>query len=169
MHLLDQECSAANLFEEVHDNKLLEAVQLCYTETSSLVLDTLFKRYKLIEHFSAMRKYLLLGQGDLIRWVSKISFLLQKYFYLLYPHIIFLPFAIKWNVIVQQLPINFPKFWTSFANIDKKLMEVKPSMHNLPWFSPKWVINNYCSDSKGSLFHKVRIVCQIVKKNILHF
>ena len=78
MHLLDQECSAANLFEEVHDNKLLEAVQLCYTETSSLVLDTLFKRYKLIEHFSAMRKYLLLGQGDLIRWVSKISFLLQK-------------------------------------------------------------------------------------------
>ena len=67
MHLLDQECSAANLFEEVHDNKLLEAVQLCYTETSSLVLDTLFKRYKLIEHFSAMRKYLLLGQGDLIR------------------------------------------------------------------------------------------------------
>ena len=70
MHLLDQECSAANLFEEVHDNKLLEAVQLCYTETSSLVLDTLYKRYKLIEHFSAMRKYLLLGQGDLIRLVS---------------------------------------------------------------------------------------------------
>ena len=67
MHMLDQECSAANLFEEVYHNKLLEAVQLCYTETSSLVLDTLFKRYKLIEHFSAMRKYLLLGQGDLIR------------------------------------------------------------------------------------------------------
>ena len=72
MNMLDQECSAANLFEEVHDNKLLEAVQLCYTETSSLVLDTLFKRYKLIEHFSAMRKYLLLGQGDLIRYVSLI-------------------------------------------------------------------------------------------------
>jgi len=72
MHLLDQECSAANLFEEVHDNKLLEAVQLCYTETSSLVLDTLFKRYKLIEHFSAMRKYLLLGQGDLIRYLMEL-------------------------------------------------------------------------------------------------
>lgn len=72
MHLLEQECSAANLFEEVHDNKLLEAVQLCYTETSSLVLDTLFKRYKLIEHFSAMRKYLLLGQGDLIRYLMEL-------------------------------------------------------------------------------------------------
>merc|ERR1719412_423211 len=72
MHMLDQECSAANLFEEVHHNKLLEAVQLCYTETSSLVLDTLFKRYKLIEHFSAMRKYLLLGQGDLIRYLMEL-------------------------------------------------------------------------------------------------
>lgn len=72
MNMLDQECSAANLFEEVHDNKLLEAVQLCYTETSSLVLDTLFKRYKLIEHFSAMRKYLLLGQGDLIRYLMEL-------------------------------------------------------------------------------------------------
>ena len=72
MKILEQECSAANLFEEVHDNKLLEAVQLCYTETSALVLDTLFKRYKLIEHFSAMRKYLLLGQGDLIRYLMEL-------------------------------------------------------------------------------------------------
>ncbi len=72
MNLLDRECSAANLFEEVHDNKLLEAVQLCYTETSSLVLNTLFKQYKLTEHFSAMRKYLLLGQGDLIRYLMEL-------------------------------------------------------------------------------------------------
>ena len=72
MQMLDQECSAANLFEEVHDNKLLEAVQLCYTETSSLVLETLYKKYKLTEHFSAMRKYLLLGQGDLIRYLMEL-------------------------------------------------------------------------------------------------
>ena len=72
IHLLEKECSAANLFEEVHDNKLLEAVQLCYADTSSLVLNTLFKRYKLVEHFSAMRKYLLLGQGDLIRYLMEL-------------------------------------------------------------------------------------------------
>ena len=72
INMLDKECSAANLFEEVHDNKLLEAVQLCYADTSSLVLNTLFKRYKLVEHFSAMRKYLLLGQGDLIRYLMEL-------------------------------------------------------------------------------------------------
>ena len=72
INLLEKECSAANIFEESHDNKLMEAVQLCYTETSSLVLDTLFKRYKLVDHFSAMRKYLLLGQGDLIRYLMEL-------------------------------------------------------------------------------------------------
>jgi len=72
MNMLDKQCSAANLFEENHDNKLLEAVQLCYTETSALVLNTLFKRYKLVDHFSAMRKYMLLGQGDLIRYLMEL-------------------------------------------------------------------------------------------------
>ena len=72
INLLEKQCTAANIFEETHDNKLMEAVQLCYTETSSLVLDTLFKRYKLVDHFSAMRKYLLLGQGDLIRYLMEL-------------------------------------------------------------------------------------------------
>ena len=48
-------------------NELDEVIEHCYRETSHLVLDTMFRRYKLIEHVSAMRKYLLLGQGDLIR------------------------------------------------------------------------------------------------------
>ena len=72
INMLEKQCSAANIFEETHDNKLMEAVQLCYTETSSLVLNTLFKRYKLVDHFSAMRKYLLLGQGDLIRYLMEL-------------------------------------------------------------------------------------------------
>jgi gamma-tubulin complex component 3 len=44
MAMLDKQCSSVNLFEEAHGNKLLEAVQQCYTETSALVLDTLFKQ-----------------------------------------------------------------------------------------------------------------------------
>ena len=53
-------------------NKLHEVIEHCYRETSHLVLDTLFKRYKLVDHVSAMRKYLLLGQGDLIRYLLEL-------------------------------------------------------------------------------------------------
>ena len=55
--------------DQVQDdrNELDEVIEHCYRETSHLVLDTMFRRYKLVEHVSAMRKYLLLGQGDLIR------------------------------------------------------------------------------------------------------
>lgn len=70
--LLEGDCGPANLFEDPHDNKLHHAIQQCYTQTSALVLDTLFKKYKLVDHFSAMRKYLLLGQGDLIRYLLEL-------------------------------------------------------------------------------------------------
>ena len=46
-------------------NELDEVIEHCYRETSHLVLDTMFRRYKLVEHVSAMRKYLLLGQASL--------------------------------------------------------------------------------------------------------
>ena len=32
----------------------------------------MFRRYKLMDHVSAMRKYLLLGQGDLIRYLLEL-------------------------------------------------------------------------------------------------
>lgn len=53
-------------------NELDEVIEHCYRETSHLVLDTMFRRYKLVEHVSAMRKYLLLGQGDLIRYLLEL-------------------------------------------------------------------------------------------------
>jgi len=60
------------LFSETAGNRLHEAIEHCYRETSSLVLDTMFRRYKLMDHVSAMRKYLLLGQGDLIRYLLEL-------------------------------------------------------------------------------------------------
>ena len=64
--------SADLLFSEPTGNCLHEAIEHCYRETSSLVLDTMFRRYKLMDHVSAMRKYLLLGQGDLIRYLLEL-------------------------------------------------------------------------------------------------
>ena len=57
---------------ELSGNQLHEAIEHCYRETSHLVLDTMFRRYKLMDHVSAMRKYLLLGQGDLIRYLLEL-------------------------------------------------------------------------------------------------
>lgn len=36
-------------------------------ETSRHLLDVLYNKYKFMEHLKAMRRYLLLGQGDFIR------------------------------------------------------------------------------------------------------
>jgi gamma-tubulin complex component 3 len=69
---LQKETSPANLFSDPTDNKFHEVLERCYRETSSLVLDILFKQYKFIDHVTAMRKYLLLGQGDLIRYLLEL-------------------------------------------------------------------------------------------------
>lgn len=42
-------------------------IDLAYMETNSYLLDILMNKYKLLEHFNALRRYLLLGQGDFIR------------------------------------------------------------------------------------------------------
>jgi Gamma tubulin complex component C-terminal len=69
---LENETSPANLFSDPSDNKFHDILERCYRETSSLVLDILFKQYKLLDHVTAMRKYLLLGQGDLIRYLLEL-------------------------------------------------------------------------------------------------
>uniref|UniRef100_A0A8C0U392 Tubulin gamma complex component 3 n=1 Tax=Cyanistes caeruleus TaxID=156563 RepID=A0A8C0U392_CYACU len=42
-------------------------IDAAYFETSKYLLDVLNKKYNLLEHMQAMRRYLLLGQGDFIR------------------------------------------------------------------------------------------------------
>lgn len=55
-----------DLFAPVPDSKLHEMIDQVYLNTSKKVLDIALGQYRLLEHLQAMRKYLLLGQGDFI-------------------------------------------------------------------------------------------------------
>ncbi|XP_071991684.1 gamma-tubulin complex component 3 isoform X1 [Engystomops pustulosus] len=57
---------AADLFTGL-ENAFQTKIDAAYFETSKYLLDVLNKNYNLLEHFQAMRRYLLLGQGDFIR------------------------------------------------------------------------------------------------------
>lgn len=43
-----------------------------YLETSRRVLDVLIGQYKFLDHLQALRRYLLLGQGDFIRHLMEL-------------------------------------------------------------------------------------------------
>lgn len=55
-----------DLFDTLADSKLHEMIDQVYLNTSKKVLDIALGQYRLLEHLQAMRKYLLLGQGDFI-------------------------------------------------------------------------------------------------------
>lgn len=57
---------AADLFTDLQ-NAFQTKIDAAYFETSKYLLDVLNKNYSLLEHLQAMRRYLLLGQGDFIR------------------------------------------------------------------------------------------------------
>lgn len=60
------EANSNDLFGAVSDSKLHDMIELVYLNTSKKVLDIALGQYRLLEHLQAMRKYLLLGQGDFI-------------------------------------------------------------------------------------------------------
>ncbi|ELW47485.1 Gamma-tubulin complex component 3 [Tupaia chinensis] len=57
---------AADLLTDL-ENAFQGRIDAAYFETSKYLLDVLNKKYSLLEHMQAMRRYLLLGQGDFIR------------------------------------------------------------------------------------------------------
>ncbi|XP_033868133.3 gamma-tubulin complex component 3 homolog [Acipenser ruthenus] len=57
---------AAELFTDL-EGAFQGNIDAAYFETSKYLLDVLNKNYHLLEHMQAMRRYLLLGQGDFIR------------------------------------------------------------------------------------------------------
>ncbi|XP_060089694.1 gamma-tubulin complex component 3 [Heteronotia binoei] len=57
---------AAEMFTDL-ENAFQGKIDAAYFETSKYLLDVLNKKYNLLEHMQAMRRYLLLGQGDFIR------------------------------------------------------------------------------------------------------
>lgn len=58
--------TAADLVTNL-ENAFQGKIDAAYFETSKYLLDVLNKKYSLLEHMQAMRRYLLLGQGDFIR------------------------------------------------------------------------------------------------------
>ncbi|XP_055985774.1 gamma-tubulin complex component 3 isoform X2 [Sorex fumeus] len=57
---------AADLFTDL-ESTFQGKIDAAYFETSRHLLDVLSQRYSLLDHMQAMRRYLLLGQGDFIR------------------------------------------------------------------------------------------------------
>ncbi|KAI5090002.1 gamma-tubulin complex component 3 isoform X1 [Silurus meridionalis] len=62
----DSPKDAAELFTDL-EGAFQSKIDAAYFETSKYLLDVLNNNYQLLEHLQAMRRYLLLGQGDFIR------------------------------------------------------------------------------------------------------
>ena len=59
----------ATLFRGEVDNPLLETVGQLYNVTSCHMLDIMYGKFQLMSHLAALRKYMLLGQGDIMRYL----------------------------------------------------------------------------------------------------
>lgn len=57
---------AAELLSDL-EGAFQEKIDAAYFDTSKYLLDVLNRNYQLLDHLQAMRRYLLLGQGDFIR------------------------------------------------------------------------------------------------------
>ncbi|XP_016956200.1 gamma-tubulin complex component 3 [Drosophila biarmipes] len=60
------ESNVAHIYSYVPDTKWHAAVETCYQQTSKHVLDIMVGSHKLLDHLQAMRRYMLLGQGDFV-------------------------------------------------------------------------------------------------------
>lgn len=62
-----------SLFMADRDSDLhVSMMDTAYLETSRRVLDVLIGQYKFLDHLQALRRYLLLGQGDFIRHLMEL-------------------------------------------------------------------------------------------------
>jgi gamma-tubulin complex component 3 len=55
------------MLEQKNDFQFQAMIDSAYRDTSTILIEILTKKYKLLEHYNALRRYLLLGQGDFIR------------------------------------------------------------------------------------------------------
>jgi gamma-tubulin complex component 3 len=54
------------MLEQESDTKFQEIIDAAYEDTSTTLIQILMQKYKLLDHFNSLRRYLLLGQGDFI-------------------------------------------------------------------------------------------------------
>nr|CAD7588462.1 unnamed protein product [Timema genevievae] len=64
--------SVETLFLMEREGELQTMIDSAYLEASCRVKDVLIDKYNFLDHLQAMRKYLLLGQGDFIRYLMEL-------------------------------------------------------------------------------------------------
>ncbi|XP_064615668.1 gamma-tubulin complex component 3 homolog [Liolophura sinensis] len=64
---MDMEEGAKSMFSQDTNSAFQLMIDTVYKETSQHLLDVFHNKYKFLDHLKAMRRYLLLGQGDFIR------------------------------------------------------------------------------------------------------
>lgn len=64
--------SVEALFDGEQGVQLQKAMDMAFRESSQRVLDIMRKEHRLFEHMQAFRNYLLLGQGDFIRYLLEL-------------------------------------------------------------------------------------------------
>ena len=108
--------------ESTFDTDLMNSVDLANDVTSSHLLQILYDRYKLLTHLQALRKFLLLGQGDFIRHLlDLLQEELDKPAKLLYRHNVSGPLeaAIRASNAQYEDP-------DVLARLDFRLLEINP-------------------------------------------
>ena len=112
----------ATLFRGELDSQLLETNGTLYRSTARHVLDIMFGKFQLMAHLGALRKYLLLGQGDIIRYLlDLLENELSQPATQLYPHNLagILETAIRGtNTQFEQQEI--------LERLDVRLLEIQP-------------------------------------------
>ena len=68
------------MLDQKTDSQFQEIIDSTYIDTSSTLIQILKKKYKLLEHFNSLRRYILLGQGDFINHLMDLmEYLLYSY------------------------------------------------------------------------------------------
>lgn len=73
--------TAEVLFDPEHCIEFHTTLQNVYKETSYRVLELLKGNFRLLDHLQALRRYLLLGQGDFIRHLLELLAYVQPLFF----------------------------------------------------------------------------------------
>ena len=55
-----------SMLDQKTDSQFQDVIDSAYADTSATLIKILMEKYKLLDHFNSLRKYLLLGQGDFI-------------------------------------------------------------------------------------------------------
>lgn len=115
------------LFNPEQGVELQKMMEIAFRESSQRVLDIMRKEYRLFEHMQAFRNYLLLGQGDFIRYLLElIAPELSKPAAQIYPHT--LSAILDSAVRVTNAQFENPD---SLKRLDVRLVEV--SQGDLGW------------------------------------